>query len=119
MLIWRDSLVKRLDPHRFARKFTPRRNKSKWSDLNLKHVEKLKAAGLMTLAESAKVNPTATATIVAQKRPIEIPSCIREALARDDKARLFFDRLAPSYQSFFLTRTKHMGINILILFVIQ
>ena len=31
---WVDSLVKRLDDRRFARKFTPRKPESRWSDVN-------------------------------------------------------------------------------------
>src|SRR5262245_50244368 len=31
---WVDSLVKRIDEDRYARKFTPRRPTSKWSDIN-------------------------------------------------------------------------------------
>src|SRR6187455_922972 len=42
---WIDSLVKRLDDRRFARKFTPRRADSRWSDVNRKRYAELKAAG--------------------------------------------------------------------------
>jgi uncharacterized protein YdeI (YjbR/CyaY-like superfamily) len=31
---WIDSLIKRLDDERYARKFTPRKPTSKWSDIN-------------------------------------------------------------------------------------
>ena len=41
---WVDSLVKRLD-RRFARKFTPRRADSRWSDVNRKRYAQLKAEG--------------------------------------------------------------------------
>ena len=42
---WVDSLVKRLDDRRFARKFTPRRADSRWSEVNRKRYGELKAAG--------------------------------------------------------------------------
>src|SRR5437667_1429958 len=42
---WVDSLVKRLDDARYARKFTPRKANSRWSGLNRKRYLKLKAAG--------------------------------------------------------------------------
>src|SRR5678816_3067311 len=44
---WVDSLVKRLDDRRFARKFTPRRADSRWSDINRKRYAELKASGRM------------------------------------------------------------------------
>src|SRR5216117_1626279 len=42
---WIDSLIKRLDDDRYARKFTPRKPTSKWSDINRKHWAELKESG--------------------------------------------------------------------------
>src|SRR3989304_7692262 len=42
---WVDSLVKRLDDRRYARKFTPRRADSRWSTVNRKRYAELKARG--------------------------------------------------------------------------
>src|SRR5258708_3495347 len=42
---WVDSLVKRLDESRYARKFTPRKVDSRWSTINRKRYAALKAAG--------------------------------------------------------------------------
>src|ERR671919_286725 len=47
---WIDSLVKRLDDDRYARKVTPRKPTSKWSDLNRKRWAELKKAALLTAA---------------------------------------------------------------------
>src|ERR1051325_3750559 len=47
---WIDSLVKRLDDDRYARKITPRRSTSKWSDINRQRWTELEAAGLLTAA---------------------------------------------------------------------
>src|SRR5215469_10786836 len=43
---WVDSLIKRLDEDRYARKFTPRKPASKWSDSNRKRWAELKQNGL-------------------------------------------------------------------------
>ena len=99
---WIDSLIKRLDEDRFARKLTPRTNTSKWSELNLQRVEKLKAEGLMTSAGLAKIAPGVTPVVAPHKRPFEIPPYFREALAHNEPARLFFDELAPTYQRHFV-----------------
>ena len=42
---WVDSLVKRLDESRYARKFTPRKADSRWSTINRKRYAALKATG--------------------------------------------------------------------------
>jgi uncharacterized protein YdeI (YjbR/CyaY-like superfamily) len=44
---WVDSLVKRLDDNRYAIKVTPRKPTSKWSDINRRRWNELKAAGLL------------------------------------------------------------------------
>lgn len=45
---WIDSTVKRIDSDKFAQKYTPRREKSNWSDLNIKRAKKLIKEGKMT-----------------------------------------------------------------------
>ena len=47
---WVDSLIKRLDDDRYAIKVTPRKPTSKWSDINRKRWNELKAAGLLARA---------------------------------------------------------------------
>src|SRR5690349_24573852 len=47
---WIDSLVKRLDDERYARKFTPRKPTSKWSEINRKRWAEVEASGLLTPA---------------------------------------------------------------------
>ena len=58
---WIDSIIRSLDGERYARKFTPRKEDSAWSESNKKRVEKLLKKGLMTehglkLVEAAKRN---------------------------------------------------------------
>src|SRR5207247_11176130 len=38
---WIDSIGKRMDDEKFAQKFTPRRDRTKWSELNKRRVRKL------------------------------------------------------------------------------
>lgn len=63
---WVDSLIKNIDEHRHARKFTPRNPGSKWSSLNISRAERMIAQGRMTKAGlrlfdegKAKVDPNA------------------------------------------------------------
>jgi uncharacterized protein YdeI (YjbR/CyaY-like superfamily) len=47
---WIDSLIKRLDENKYARKFTPRKSVSKWSETNKKRVMELSKQGRMAEA---------------------------------------------------------------------
>jgi uncharacterized protein YdeI (YjbR/CyaY-like superfamily) len=42
---WIDSIVRTIDEDRYAQKFTPRKAKSKWSELNRRRFAKLVAEG--------------------------------------------------------------------------
>jgi len=53
---WIEVSNKRLDADRYALRFTPRKRGSAWSISNIRRVEKLTAAGLMTDAGLAKVD---------------------------------------------------------------
>ncbi|MEI7653488.1 MAG: bacteriocin-protection protein, YdeI/OmpD-associated family [bacterium] len=52
---WIDSQIKKVDPISCIRKFSPRRPKSIWSQMNKSHVERLIATGLMQPAGLAEV----------------------------------------------------------------
>ena len=91
---WIDSLIKRLDEDRYALKVTPRRPKSKWSNLNRKRWAELKAAGLLTPAGLA-ASPT-NQTYAPQPTVPILPSYIAEALKTNPEAWKFFRELAPT-----------------------
>ncbi len=59
---WVDSLVKRLDDERFARKFTPRKADSRWSTVNRKLYADLLDRGLVAARVSSDRRPTKAAT---------------------------------------------------------
>ncbi|MGD0461426.1 MAG: YdeI/OmpD-associated family protein [Tepidisphaeraceae bacterium] len=97
---WIDSLIKRLDDDRYARKFTPRRPTSKWSDLNRKRWMELKAAGLLT-APGLAAAPTAS-TYAPRPAISDLPAYITKALKANPKAWNFFQQLAPTYRRHFV-----------------
>ena len=91
---WIDSLVKRLDVDRYARKLTPRRPTSMWSDSNRKRWAELKAAGLLT---SAGLVAEPTKNTYAPKPVIPaLPAYIARTLKTNSKAWEFFRKLAPT-----------------------
>lgn len=97
---WIDSLIKRLDDERYARKFTPRQPTSKWSDTNRRRWAEIKAAGLITPAGLAAA-PTDKGYA---PRPVipDLPAYIARALQDDPKAWRFFQELAPTYRRHFV-----------------
>jgi uncharacterized protein YdeI (YjbR/CyaY-like superfamily) len=97
---WIDSLIKRLDDDRYARKFTPRKPASKWSDSNRKRWAELKAAGLLASAGLAAA-PTDNAYAPRPAIP-ELPAYLAKALKANPKAGRFFQKLAPGYRRHFV-----------------
>jgi uncharacterized protein YdeI (YjbR/CyaY-like superfamily) len=94
---WIDSLVRRLDEDRFARKFTPRKPGSAWSASNLKRWAELDAAGQLEpagRAASPKGAPRATPPARFVLR--ELPDYIAKGLKRDPRAWSFFKSLPPN-----------------------
>jgi len=97
---WVDSLLKRLDERRYARKFTPRRANSKWSDVNRKRYADLKAAGRLQPAgidrpptnRGYDFNPSRLAL------PAKLPAYIQTALKKHPAAWRHFKSLPPSQQ---------------------
>jgi len=52
---WVDSIIKKIDSEKFARKFTPRKGKSRWSESNKKRVAKMIREGKMTEVGLARI----------------------------------------------------------------
>jgi uncharacterized protein YdeI (YjbR/CyaY-like superfamily) len=95
---WVDSLVKRLDDRRFARKFTPRRADSRWSAVNRKRYAELEAAGRLK-PPGIERPPTDRSYGPRPHRvamPATLPAYIQEALRKHPTARRHFEALAPS-----------------------
>jgi uncharacterized protein YdeI (YjbR/CyaY-like superfamily) len=100
---WVDSIIKKLDEQRYARKFTPRRADSSWSLVNKTRVEELIAAGRMAAPGLAKVeaakksgaweNPT-----TKPEFEFEIHSEFARALDENPAAAEFFESLAKTYR---------------------
>jgi uncharacterized protein YdeI (YjbR/CyaY-like superfamily) len=97
---WIDSLIKRVDDDRYARKFTPRQPASKWSDINRKRWVELKAAGLLTAA-GLEAAPTGNTYAPLQAIP-DLPAYIANALKANPKAWSFFQELASTYRRHFV-----------------
>jgi len=98
---WVDSLIKRLDDERYARKFTPRKPDSRWSEINRQRYAELKATGRMMPAGLDRP-PTDRSYDAPPRAPAKIPLYIQKALKSQPAAWQYFESLAPSHQRHYL-----------------
>jgi uncharacterized protein YdeI (YjbR/CyaY-like superfamily) len=94
---WVDSLVKRLDDRRFARKFTPRKADSRWSAVNRKRYAELKAEGRLKPPGVARP-PTDRSYDPRPPRlemPSKLPAYFQAALRSNARASGYFEKLKP------------------------
>lgn len=103
---WIDSIIKEIDDEKYARKFTPRRDKSKWSALNKRRANKMVRAGKMTEAGLAKIRRAKKAGLwdhdPSPQISVDIPPEFAKVLARNKKAKENFDNLAASYRKHYI-----------------
>lgn len=99
---WIDSIIKKIDEQRYARKFTPRANSEKWSESNRRRVRMLAAEGRMTPAGLSVVNFPLEAPEGEAPRPsrpvYEFSPEILAVFQGNPAAWAFFSRLAHSEQ---------------------
>ncbi len=98
---WIDSLVRRIDDARYARKFTPRKPDSKWSTTNRQRFAALKASGRLMPAGLDRP-PTNRSGDAPRLSISKLPSYVEEALTKNPVAKRFFDNLAPSYRRLYI-----------------
>ena len=103
---WIDSIIKKIDEEKYARKFKPRKDKSVWSQLNKKRVDKMIKQGRMTEAGLAKIKAARkNGSWDQDARPkisFEVQPGLAKALARNKKAKEHFDQLAPTYRRHYI-----------------
>ena len=99
---WIDGVRKRVDLTRYTIRFTPRRQTSMWSKINLDRVKVLTAEGRMTAAglaiHAARKDPAhpGYSTALREVGPFA-PSRLR-AFKKEKAAWAYFSAQAPSYQ---------------------
>jgi uncharacterized protein YdeI (YjbR/CyaY-like superfamily) len=94
---WIDSIVKRLDDDRYARKFTPRKPESRWSTINRQRYARLAARGLLAAPGRTRV-PTERSGDAPRPSVSVIPSYIEKRLQANARAWNYFEQLSPYYR---------------------
>lgn len=99
---WIDSTVKKIDDAKYMQKFTPRKQKSEWSEANKRRARKMIRQGLMAEAGLKRVKEAKTdgrwGRVKFRESPVRIPLELRNAMKEKAKARENFDKFPPSYQ---------------------
>ena len=107
---WIDGQKGKLDDDFWLQRFTPRRARSRWSRINRDKATELiergemKPAGLREV-ERARADGRWTAAYAGQ-RTIEVPADLKKALARNKRAREFFETLTGSNRYAILYRIE-------------
>jgi uncharacterized protein YdeI (YjbR/CyaY-like superfamily) len=108
---WIDSIIKKTDDNKYVRKFTPRANTVKWSDLNKKTVLELIKKGEMTeeglkkidvYLKTGKVEWENNVPVKKETNDFDIPEFIVNEFAKNEPALTNFNNLAQTYKRNFI-----------------
>ena len=99
---WVDSLIRRLDDDRYARKFTPRTADSRWSAANRERYASLAARGQLAAAGRARAPGRRRAVPPLPPAGTPLPAYIERALQADSRASGAFARLPPSQRRLYV-----------------
>lgn len=99
---WIDSVAQRIDEDTRRQRWTPRRPGSRWSSVNLAHVERLIAEGRMTPAgmaayEQRRADRSGEYSYERVETD-ELPPELAAVLAADPAALAFWQQATPSYR---------------------
>lgn len=98
---WIDGIKKRLDEEAFTHRFTPRKARSIWSNINVRRVEALTQARRMTpagMAAFAARHPARTGISSFEGKAATFDAASIERFKSHRQAWSFFDRQPPGYR---------------------
>jgi len=112
---WIDGIKKSFDEHSFLQRFTPRKAKSIWSQINREHIARLTATGRMTphgqrCVDAAKADGRWDAAYapMRQATAATIPADLRAAIEASPRARKTFKTLGRQNLFALAFRTNNM-----------
>lgn len=98
---WIDGIRKKLDDTSYTTRFTPRKPRSNWSNVNIAHVKRLTAGGRMAapgLAAFRLRDPSRTGVYSFERETTDLTPPMRARLEGSAPARKFFDAQPPHYK---------------------
>ena len=112
---WIDGIKKSFDERSFVQRFTPRRAKSIWSQVNREHIARLTAAGRMTAhglrhVDSAKADGRWDAAYapIRSTTAATVPDDLRDAIQANPRALVTFRTLGRQNLFALTFRTNNM-----------
>jgi len=108
---WIDSIIKKINEEKYARKFTPRTNIKNWSDINKRLVNELINKGKMTEPGLKKIDTylkTGKVEWIPSKpgkkdfKEPDIPVFIIEEFGKNEPALINFNNLAPASKKLYV-----------------
>lgn len=98
---WIDGLRGKLDAGRYTIRFTPRQRGSIWSRVNVRHFERLRAAGRVHaagLAAFAARDPKKTGSYSFERRPENFPPALEKTFRAAKRAWAFWSAQPAGYR---------------------
>jgi uncharacterized protein YdeI (YjbR/CyaY-like superfamily) len=98
---WIDGIRKSVDEERYTIRFTPRKPTSNWSNVNIKRMQELIAAGRVQPAGLAAFEARTAAksgVYTYENRPRQLPPEYEKIFRKNKPAWAFFQSQAPYYQ---------------------
>ena len=100
---WIDGVRKRVDEERFTQRFTPRREGSRWSEVNRGHARRLVAEGRMAPAGLHRLPDDLHVRVGPASDAAEgIPDDLEMEFRGNARAWAHFEALAPSYRRLYV-----------------
>jgi len=104
---WIDGVRRSLGDDGYTISFTPRKAKSIWSNVNVRHVERLKKLGRMApagLEAYALRDPKKTGIYAFENRPRELSPAYEKKFRSNKKAWEFFEKQPPGFKRLMIFR---------------
>ena len=104
---WIDGVRRSLGDDGYTIRFTPRKAKSIWSNVNVRHVERLKKLGRMApagLEAYALRDPKKTGIYAFENRPRELSPAYEKKFRSNKKAWEFFEKQPPGFKRLMIFR---------------
>ena len=104
---WIDGVRKKLNETSYVQRFTPRKARSIWSNINVNHVERLKKEGRMHgsgLAAYEKRDPKRTGIYSFENEPVKLAPAYEKKFRANKKAWDFFQKQPAYYKRLLIFR---------------
>jgi uncharacterized protein YdeI (YjbR/CyaY-like superfamily) len=104
---WIDGVRRSFSDDGYTIRFTPRKAKSIWSNVNVRHVERLKKLGRMKpagLKAYALRDPNKTGIYAFENRPRELSPAYEKQFRANKKAWEFFEKQPPGFKRLMIFR---------------